>query len=35
VTVVDDSAAFRENRAKHLYTALTRAERSLTVLLRV
>lgn len=34
VTVVDDSAAFRENRFKHLYTALTRAERGLTVLLR-
>lgn len=34
VTVIDDSAAFRENRSKHLYTALTRAERSLTVLLR-
>ncbi|MDY3551422.1 ATP-dependent RecD-like DNA helicase [Gemmata sp. JC717] len=34
VTVVDDSAAFREHRAKHLYTAVTRAERSLTVLLR-
>jgi exodeoxyribonuclease-5 len=34
VTVVDDSAAFRENRAKWLYTAVTRAERGLTVLLR-
>jgi exodeoxyribonuclease V len=35
VTVIDDSAAFREHRHKHLYTAITRAERSLTVLLRV
>jgi exodeoxyribonuclease-5 len=34
VTVIDDSAAFREHRAKHLYTAVTRAERALTVLLR-
>lgn len=34
VTVVDDSAAFRDNRAKHLYTSITRAERALTVLLR-
>jgi exodeoxyribonuclease V len=34
VTVVDDSACFREHRYKHLYTAITRAERSLTVLLR-
>jgi exodeoxyribonuclease V len=35
VTVIDDSAVFREHRHKHLYTAITRAERSLTVLLRV
>ena len=34
VTVVDDSAAFRENRHKHAYTAITRAERALTVLVR-
>ena len=34
VTVVDDSAAFRDNRAKWLYTSLTRAERALTVLVR-
>ena len=34
VTVIDDSAAFRENRHKHLYTSLTRAERALTVLVR-
>ena len=34
VTVVDDSACFREHKAKHLYTAITRAERGLTVLLR-
>lgn len=34
VTVVDDSAAFRENRHKHIYTAITRAERALTVLVR-
>ena len=34
VTVVDDSHAFRESRFNHLYTALTRAERSLTVLVR-
>lgn len=34
VTVIDDSGAFRENRHKHLYTAVTRAERGLTVLLR-
>lgn len=34
VTVVDDSASFRDNRAKWLYTSLTRAERALTVLLR-
>ena len=35
VTVIDDSAAFREHRHKHLYTAITRAERGLTVLLRL
>lgn len=34
VTVIDDSSAFRDNRAKWLYTSLTRAERGLTVLLR-
>lgn len=34
VTVIDDSSAFRETRAKWLYTAVTRAERGLTVLLR-
>ncbi len=34
VTVVDDSVAFRENRAKWLYTSCTRAETGLTVLLR-
>ena len=34
VTVIDDSAACRENRHKHLYTALTRAERALSVLVR-
>ena len=34
VTVIDDSACFREFRANHLYTAITRAERGLTVLLR-
>ena len=34
VTVIDDSGAFRENRAKWLYTSVTRAERGLTVLLR-
>lgn len=34
VTVIDDSAVFRENRAKWLYTAVTRAERGLAVLLR-
>lgn len=35
VTVIDDSAAFRENRALWKYTAVTRAERALTVLVRV
>lgn len=34
VTIVDDSGAFRENRAKWLYTALTRAENGLTLLTR-
>jgi exodeoxyribonuclease-5 len=35
VTVVDDSAAFREDRSKWLYTAITRAERGLTLLRRM
>jgi exodeoxyribonuclease-5 len=35
VTVVDDSHCFRDHQAKHLYTAVTRAERALTVLVRV
>lgn len=34
VTVIDDSAAFRDTRSNWLYTSITRAERSLTVLLR-
>lgn len=34
VTVVDDSDKFRENKIKHLYTAITRAESGLTVLTR-
>lgn len=34
VTIVDDSAAFRENAAKWLYTSLTRAETGLTLLTR-
>lgn len=34
VTVVDDSAAFREDRWKWLYTTLTRPESGMTVLLR-
>lgn len=34
VTVIDDSGAFREDKAKWLYTALTRATHGLTVLLR-
>lgn len=34
VTVVDDSVAFRENRDRWLYTAVTRAETGLSVLLR-
>ena len=35
VTVVDDGAAFRDKSALWRYTAVTRAENSLTVLLRV
>jgi exodeoxyribonuclease-5 len=35
VTVIDDSAAFRENRSRWMYTALPRAERGLTVLVRI
>ncbi|QEH36523.1 ATP-dependent RecD-like DNA helicase [Aquisphaera giovannonii] len=34
VTVIDDSSAFRDNRNLWKYTAITRAERGLTVLLR-
>jgi exodeoxyribonuclease-5 len=34
VTVIDDSAAFRESRNLWKYTAITRAERALTVLVR-
>lgn len=34
VTVIDDSQAFRENSKEWLYTALTRAETGLTVLMR-
>lgn len=34
VTIVDDSHAFRENRRKWLYTAVTRAETGLTLLMR-
>lgn len=34
VTVVDDSLSFRENRDKWLYTAITRAETGLSLLLR-
>ncbi|MCE9565819.1 MAG: ATP-dependent RecD-like DNA helicase [Planctomycetes bacterium] len=34
VTVIDDSIAFRENKDKWLYTALTRAESGLTLLTR-
>jgi exodeoxyribonuclease-5 len=34
VTVIDDSVAFRENRDRWLYTAITRAESGLTLLLR-
>jgi len=32
VTLIDNSASFRENRWKHLYTGITRAESGLTVL---
>jgi hypothetical protein len=32
--VIDDSVAFRENRDRWLYTAITRAESGLTLLLR-
>lgn len=32
VTLIDNSPSFRENRWKHLYTGLTRAETGLTVL---
>jgi exodeoxyribonuclease-5 len=35
VTIVDDSAAFREERNKWLYTALTRASQGLTLLQRM
>lgn len=34
VTVIDDSAAFREDRFRWLYTAITRARSRLTLLLR-
>ena len=34
VTVIDDSSAFREHKNKWLYTALTRSESAMTVLLR-
>lgn len=34
VTIIDDSSVFRENRNKWLYTALTRAENGLTLLIR-
>jgi exodeoxyribonuclease-5 len=34
VTVIDDSAAFRAEKDRWLYTAITRAERGLTVLVR-
>ena len=33
VTLIDNSASFRENRWKHLYTGITRAESGLTVLI--
>lgn len=32
VTLIDNSSSFRENRWKHLYTGITRAESGLTVL---
>ncbi|QDV34933.1 ATP-dependent DNA helicase [Tautonia plasticadhaerens] len=34
VTVIDDSGAFRDNRRNWLYTAITRAETGLTLLMR-
>lgn len=34
VTVIDDSSAFKENSAKWLYTAITRAEAGMTLLSR-
>ena len=34
VTVIDDSGCFREHRNNWMYTAATRAETSLTILLR-
>ena len=34
VTIVDDSASFREDRNRWLYTSLTRAETGLTLLMR-
>jgi superfamily I DNA/RNA helicase len=34
VTVIDDSAVFREDRDKHLYTAITRASEGLLILKR-
>lgn len=34
VTLVDDSGAFREDRASHLYTGITRAETDLYLMLR-
>ena len=34
VTIIDDSTAFREDRTRHLYTALTRASCGLTLLKR-
>lgn len=33
VTLIDNSSSFRENRWKHLYTAITRAETGLTLLM--
>ena len=34
VTVIDDGAAFRDNRWRWAYTACTRAEAGLTILVR-
>ena len=34
VTVIDDSGSFRDDRAKHLYTALTRASERVTIMQR-